>query len=159
MRLGNVCSLSLQQPALLDISFGFSLTTLNKDAAGPFGELLGDPPVVVKEVRDRGPMWIDTATGVRRGQKLMLWSVLDAANYRYVIEYGFRDDGQITFRVGSTGRNYSSREFEGHMHNGLWRVNLALGGGNNSVYVVEHLETKDDAGKANTVKRPFNKGV
>jgi len=147
-------------PRFWDVSYNFSLVSLNKEAAGPFGELLGESANVVKEVRDRGVMWVDTATGVRRGQKLMLWSVLDAANYRYVIEYSFQDDGQISFRVGSTGRNYSTREFEGHMHNGLWRVNMALGGvGNNSVYVMEHAETKVLAGKANTTKRPFNKGV
>jgi Cu2+-containing amine oxidase len=147
-------------PRFWDVSYNFSLVTLNKEAAGPFGQLLGEPPVVAKEVRDRGVMWVDTATGVRRGQKLLLWSCLDAANYRYLIEYGFQDDGVITFRVGSTGRNYSSREFEGHMHNGLWRVNMALGGhGNNSVYVMEHFEDKQGAGKASNVMRPFNKGV
>ena len=38
----------------------------------------------------------------------------------------------ITFRVGSTGRNYSTREFEGHMHNGLWRVDINLDGPKNN---------------------------
>jgi primary-amine oxidase len=147
-------------PRFWDVSYNFSLITLNKEAAGPFGQLLGDPAVVVKEVRDRGPMWVDPNTGVRRGQKLTLWGALDAANYRYLIEYGFQDDGTITFRVGSTGRNYATREFEGHMHNGLWRVNVNLdGSGKNSVYVMEHLETKEDAGRAKNVMRPFNKGV
>jgi primary-amine oxidase len=147
-------------PRFWDVSYNFSLIPLTKHAAGPSGQLLGDPPVVCKEVRDRGVMWVDTETGVRRGQKMLLWACLDAANYRYLIEYGFQDDGVITFRVGSTGRNYSTREFEGHMHNGLWRVNVNLdGAGKNSVYVMEHVETKDDAGKAQTVMRPFNKGV
>jgi primary-amine oxidase len=146
-------------PRFWDVSYNFSLTTLNKEAAGPFGELLGNPANVVREVRDRGVMWVDPATGVRRGQTLMLWAVLNAANYRYVIEYGFRDDGQISFRVGSTGTNYSTREFEGHMHNGLWRINMVLGErGENSVYVVEHTETKIGAGKAESAVRPFNKG-
>ena len=146
-------------PRFWDVSYNFSLIALNKEAAGPFGKLRGDPPVVVQEVRDRGVMWIDTATGVRRGQKLLLWAVLDAANYRYIIEYGFQDDGVISFRVGSTGRNYSTREFEGHMHNGLWRVDVNLDGPKNSVYVMEHLEEAKDAGKAKVVRRPFNKGV
>jgi primary-amine oxidase len=147
-------------PRFWDVSYNFSLVTLNKEAAGPFGKLLGDPALVVHEVRDRGAMWVDTATGVRRGQKLVLWACLDAANYRYLIEYSFQDDGAISFRVGSTGRNYSSREFEGHMHNGLWRVDVNLDGPrNNSVYVHEHVETAKDPGKATTVKRPFNKGV
>ncbi len=146
-------------PRFWDVSYNFSLITMNKEAAGPFGKLIGDANVV-HEVRDRGAMWVDTNTGVRRGQKLVLWACLDAANYRYLIEYSFQDDGVIRFRVGSTGRNYSTREFEGHMHNGLWRVDVNLDGpNNNSVYVMEHLETKDDPGKAKTVMRPFNKGV
>jgi primary-amine oxidase len=147
-------------PRFWDVSYNFSLVTLNKEAAGPYGKLLGDPANVVQEVRDRGPMWVDTETGVRRGQKLVLWGCLDAANYRYLIEYSFQDDGGISFRVGSTGRNYSTREFEGHMHNGLWRVDVNLdGANNNSVFVHEHFESKDDPGKAKTVIRPFNKGV
>ena len=35
---------------------------------------------------------------------------------------------RVACRVGSTGHNYGSREFEGHMHNGLWRVDVNLGG-------------------------------
>ncbi len=147
-------------PRFWDVSYNFALVTLNKEAAGPFGKLLNEPANVVHEVRDRGVMWVDTATGVRRGQKLVLWACLDAANYRYIIEYGFQDEGTVTFRVGSTGRNYSSREFEGHMHNGLWRVDVNLDGpANNSVNVMEHIETPDDPGKAKTVMRPFNKGI
>jgi Cu2+-containing amine oxidase len=147
-------------PRFWDVSYNFSLVSLNKEAAGPFGKLLNNPPNVVHEVRDRGVMWVDTSTGVRRGQKMCLWACLDAANYRYVIEYGFQDDGTISFRVGSTGRNYSSREFEGHMHNGLWRVDVNLDGAkDNSVHVMEHLESADEPGKAKTVMRPFNKGV
>jgi primary-amine oxidase len=146
-------------PRFWDVSYNFSLVHLNREAAGPFGKLLGDPPTVVQEVRDRGVMWVDTATGVRRGQKLVLWSVLDAANYRYIIEYGFQDDGVVSFRVGSTGRNYSSREFEGHMHNGLWRVDVNLDGPTNSVNVHEHIENADEPGKAKTALRPFNNGV
>ena len=147
-------------PRFWDVSYDFSLLKLNKEAAGASGKLLGEAATVVHEVRDRGVMWVDTNTGVRRGQKLVLWAVLDAANYRYVIEYSFQDDGVISFRVGSTGRNYSTREFEGHMHNGLWRVDVNLDGpNNNSVYVVEHDETAKDPGKATTTKRPFNKGI
>jgi Cu2+-containing amine oxidase len=147
-------------PRFWDISYNFGLLTLTKDEAGPHGKLLGDPPTVVQEVRDRGLMWIHPRLGSRRGEKLLLWGVLDAANYRYIIEYGFQDDGVITFRAGSTGRNYSTREFEGHMHNALWRVDINLDGpANNSVYVVEHIEPDSEGVKAKTVERPFNKGV
>ncbi len=146
-------------PRFWDVSYNFSLITLNKEAAGPNGQLLGKTPTVAKEVLDRGIMWIDTATGVQRGQVMKLWGCLDAANYRYVIEYGFQDDGVITFRVGSTGRNYSTREFEGHMHNGLWRVDVNLDGSKNSVWAMDHIETKAEPGKTKTIARPFNKGV
>ena len=123
------------------MSYNFSLIQLTKEEAGPFGRLLGTPPLVCKEIRDRGIAWVDGTKGARRGQTMVLWACLNAANYRYLIEYGFQDDGTITFRVGSTGRNYGSREFEGHMHNGLWRVDVNLDGpDHNSVYVMEHIE-------------------
>ena len=38
-----------------------------------------------------------------RGRELVLSSTLDAANYNYIFEYGFRDDGTISFRLGATG--------------------------------------------------------
>jgi primary-amine oxidase len=138
------------------------LLTVTREDAGPFGKLLGKPgdrPTIVQEVRDRGIMWMD-GNKKRRGQKLLLWGTLDAANYRYIIEYGFQDDGTITFRVGSTGHNYASREWEGHMHNGLWRVDINLDGPHhNSVLVMVHLEP-DGAHKekARTEHRPFNGG-
>src|ERR1700756_4340222 len=53
-------------PRFWDVSYNFSLVTPNKEAAGPFGKLLGEPANVVHEVRDRGVMWVDTTTGVRR---------------------------------------------------------------------------------------------
>ncbi len=148
-------------PRFWDVSYNFSLIELGKDEAGPFGRVLGSPPVVCQEIRDRGLAWIDSTKGSRRGQTMLLWSCINAANYRYVVEYGFQDDGTITFRVGSTGRNYGSREFEGHMHNGLWRVDVNLDGPeHNSVYVMEHIEPdgahKD---KARTDHRLFNQGV
>src|SRR5436305_13182848 len=106
---------------------------------------------------------MDVPKGTRRGQSLVLWASIDAANYRYITEFGFQDDGTITSRVGATGRNYSSREFEGHMHNGLWRIDLNVGGpAHNSVFVMEHFEPegdlKDQKAKARTLSRPFNEG-
>jgi Cu2+-containing amine oxidase len=147
-------------PRFWDVSYNFSLVEVGKDEAGPFGRVLGTPPTVVQEVRDRGIAWFDGTKGSRRGQTMVLWGCLNAANYRYVIEYGFVDDGTITFRVGSTGRNYGSREFEGHMHNGLWRVDVNLDDPTaNSVYVMEHIEPDGgERGKARTDHRPFNQG-
>jgi primary-amine oxidase len=147
-------------PRFWDISYDFSLLKVGPAEAGPFGKVLGDPPNVVCELRDRGVMWVDPSRGVRRGQALVLWANLDAANYRYLIEYGFQDDGVLTCRVGSTGRNYASREFEGHMHHGMWRVDVNIDGpANNSVYVMEHLESAGEAPeKARTHSRLFNQG-
>jgi primary-amine oxidase len=145
-------------PRFWDISYNFELCAVNSIDAGPHGKVLGRPPVVVHEVRDRGIAWVDSQ-GSRRGQTMVLRATIDAANYRYVIEYGFQDDGVINFRVGSTGRNYASREWEGHMHNALWRIDVNLDGPeNNSVYVMEHQEPAGDPAKAETIHRPFNEG-
>lgn len=148
-------------PRFWDVSYNFNLVTLTPAEAGPFGKLLGNPPVVCQEIRDRGIMWMDSGSKPsRRGQQLVLWGALDAANYRYLVEFGFHDDGTVACRVGSTGRNYGSREFEGHMHNGLWRVDVNLGGpDHNTVQVMEHLEPMgEDKGKAKNIHRPFNGG-
>jgi primary-amine oxidase len=151
-------------PRFWDISYNFDVMTVGRDEAGAFGKVLGSPPQVVAELRDRGLFWMDTPKGTRRGQSLVLWASIDAGNYRYITEFGFQDDGTITSRVGATGRNYASREFEGHMHNGLWRVDLNVGGAeHNSVFVMEHLEpegeTKEQQAKARTLSRPFNEGI
>lgn len=147
-------------PRFWDISYNFSLIPVGRDEAGPFGKVLGSPPNVVAELRDRGVMWMDSPKGTRRGQALVLWGCLDAANYRYIIEYGFQDDGVVTCRVGSTGRNYASREFEGHMHHGMWRIDMNVGGAeNNSVFVMEHSESDPEhRDRARSDTRPFNQG-
>src|SRR5438552_3744528 len=79
-------------PRFWDISYNFSLCHVNKEDCGPFGKILDTASTVVQEVRDRGLMWADGTKGSRRGQKLVLFATLNAANYRYVIEYGFQDD-------------------------------------------------------------------
>src|SRR5262249_39212727 len=145
------------------------LSARTRADAGPFGRLLrskpGAPPHVVQEIRDRGLIWRGVAGGretARRGQALVVWGCLLAANYRYVMEFGFQDDGAITFRLGSTGRNFPGSEYVGHMHNGLWRIDVNLDGPNNEVYLVEHVEPMSDLAdekrKAKTVITPFNGG-
>jgi primary-amine oxidase len=147
-------------PRFWDIDQGFDMRTLTREDAGPHGKLLGNPPLVCAELRDRGIIWVETTKGSRRGQTLVLWGAIHASNYYYITEFGFQDDGTITFRLGSTGRNYPSREWEGHMHNGMWRVDVNLDGpSNNSVYLVEHLEPDGEhPGKARTRRTPFNQG-
>jgi hypothetical protein len=100
--------------------------------------------VLVKEIRDRGIIWTSDQLA-RRGEELLVWAVYDAGNYEYVIQYGFRDDGTVTFRLGSTGYNSPQRPFEAHMHNALWQVDInlataAAGPEHNSVWVMEHDE-------------------
>src|SRR5947209_727097 len=50
-------------PRFWDISYNFPLTPLTRDDAGAFGKLIGDPPNVVQEVRDRGIIWMDAKKG------------------------------------------------------------------------------------------------
>jgi primary-amine oxidase len=148
-------------PRFWDVSYGFGMVKMTPAEAGPHGKLLGDPALVVQEIRDRGIMWMDAGSKPsRRGQALVLWGAISAANYRYIVEYSFHDDGAVACRVGSTGHNYGSREFEGHMHTGLWRVDVNLGGpDNNTVQVMEHIEPLPDSKhKAKTEHHLFNEG-
>jgi len=121
------------------VRFGDLLPLTARDA-GCCGELLGDPPVVVKEVRDTGVLWKDDAE-VRRGEELVLWGVLDAGSYNYLIQYGFRDDGTVTFGFAATGTNLPGREAEAHMHDGIWRIDVDLAGpAHDTVLLGRHLE-------------------
>ena len=97
-------------------------------------------PILVKEIRDRGIAW--TSDGrLHRGEELLLWSVIDTGNYEYIVQYGFRDDGTVTFRLGSTGYNNPGMPYEAHMHNALWYLDINLGQYmHNSVSVMKHLE-------------------
>jgi primary-amine oxidase len=121
--------------------------------AGPNGALVtlaptdvnsGFGPTVVAECRDRGPAWLckgNLGSQVRRGQAMVLWGVLDAGNYDFITEYGFRDDGAITFRTGATGYNLPGLAQEAHMHDVLWRLDVDLNGpANDRPFWVRHLE-------------------
>ena len=153
-------------PRFWDVAYGFRMSVLSATDAGPFGKLLvsnnggSDDPCVVQEVRDRGIIWKNNH-GVRRGHVMTLWGCLHAVNYRYLIEYGFQDDGCITFRVGATGRNLQGREWMPHMHNYCWRVNMHLGGkGHNTAYLMENVEPKapDQKLASQTYHKLFNDG-
>ncbi len=146
-------------PRYFDLTgFSFNLVQATPVDAGCCGRLLGTPPVVVKEVRDRGPLWKDDTDG-RRGEELVLWGTVDAANYNYIIQYGFRDDGTMSFRIGATARNLPGRETEAHMHNGLWRVDLDLNGFlHDAALLVRHIESTAGL-TATDVTAPFNGGL
>jgi Cu2+-containing amine oxidase len=78
------------------------------------------------ELRDTGPAY-KHGNITRRGEELTLWANFGAANYTYMIEYGFRDDGTIVFRHAPTGYNYYSHFDASHMHGSYWRIGIKLG--------------------------------
>jgi hypothetical protein len=101
-------------------------------------------PNVVEEIRNREIAYLckDFTSEFRRGQEVVYWSVFDPGNYDYIVQYGFRDDGTITFRMGATGFNNPIRPFEAHMHNALWRIHPDIGGGGvSNVFLDTHMES------------------
>jgi primary-amine oxidase len=130
-------------PRFYDVTgFTFSPVTLNANhcPASAGGTLLGAPPKVCKEVHDRGLAWMNDSL-VRRGQEVVLWGALDAANYNYVQMWIFRDDGMVEGRVGATARNLPGAELEAHMHNPYWRLDIDLNGfAGDSVHKGTHVE-------------------
>lgn len=128
--------------AFLDIhDMPFHITPARKEFLGPScvlpGEILDSANknwanTVHKEVHDDGIRWMSAETGgrnqigdrARRGEKMTLWATYYGANYRYLMEYTFADDGQLTCRIGPTGRNIFSRQDDQgdvHLHIGCWR--------------------------------------
>ncbi|MFL6845667.1 MAG: hypothetical protein ACJ8ER_12385 [Allosphingosinicella sp.] len=88
-------------------------------------------PTVAAEVRTRGVGWMCKGTTyqtTRRSEELALWAVTDAGNYDNIVEYAFRDDGAITFRLGNSGYNSPPRPAEPHTHNALWYIDMDLNG-------------------------------
>jgi Cu2+-containing amine oxidase len=97
--------------------------------------------VILEEIRDDDVRWIDDRRNslVRRGQELVVWAALDAGNYRYIVRYGFADDGSVRARVGATAANLHHRRPDRdpsqnvearddiHVHMAGWRIELNLG--------------------------------
>ena len=138
------------KPRFKDLSdHNFDLVKANPKDAGRCGKLLGKPAKVVREVVDKGVLWKNDQQVVR-GQKMILWATLDAANYNYLISYAFHDDGTIEFRGAGTAPNFgvlkssstSNPEYTiPHIHNLIWRVDVDLDGPNrDSVYLSRHRE-------------------
>jgi len=144
-------------PRYFDLTgYKFRLVPVSTADLGACGQVLSD--VVVKEVVDRGILWKDDQQG-RRGQELILWSTLDASNYNYIMRYGFQDDGTITFRIAATAHNLPGLVHVAHMHEGLWRIDMDLGGAaHNSALVMRHNQSEESR-KADTSIEPFNNGV
>jgi len=138
------------QTAFLDVAkFDFATLPAVQDFLGPPcivpGKILGSAnphfkDKVYREVHDDGLRWM-TGSGppnrARRGEKLLLWSVFQAGNYCYVLEYQFTDDGRIVSRMGFTGYNFYDRgvsrqgnripDGDVHLHIGCWRMDFDLG--------------------------------
>ena len=149
---------------LYDLHFTTALDPVTSQDMGSNGSLItlsGESvPTVVAEVRDRGVAWLckEKTAATRRGEELILWGVSDAGNYDNIVQYGFRDDGVITFRMGNTGFNEPSRAGEAHMHTGLWRVDVDLNGpGGDSAFLLAHKEPSSFLNllKATDQKTPF----
>jgi hypothetical protein len=134
--------------AFLDIhDMPFHTTTARREFLGPAcvqpGEILNSSNpawsgTVCKEVHDDGIRWMSAETSgryevadrARRGEKMVLWATYYGANYRYLVEYGFGDDGVLTCRLGPTGRNLLNRQDDLgdiHLHIGCWRMEFDLG--------------------------------
>jgi Cu2+-containing amine oxidase len=77
----------------------------------------------------------------RRAQEFVVWGLIDGGNYDNIVEYAFRDDGGMTFRMGNTGYNWPANPIEAHTHNALWRIDIDLNGApHNSAYWLRHVE-------------------
>jgi primary-amine oxidase len=135
-------------PRYLDIGFDFGSVPLDSaNCLAPAGIILGANQEVCKEVRDRGLAWKHDALS-RRGEELVLWSVMAASNYNYVIEWSFRDDGIIVGRVGATGQIAGAVT---HMHGPIWRLDLDLNGSCcDAATLYKHIETGLGAVDANS---------
>ncbi len=128
-------------------SFAFHIQPADQKLLGPPcvgpGEILtsADPNQsnkVYKELHDDGVRWLaDSGYGYggggdrgRRGEKMLLWVNFYGANYRYLMEYAFHDEGSITCRVGGTARNLLPRQADNsdvHLHVGCWVFEPDLG--------------------------------
>lgn len=104
-------------------------------------------PKVAVECRETGVAWLckNGANRVRRRvHEVVVWSVFDAFNYDYIIEYTFKEDGSIRFRNGATGYNLPGATSKPHVHNPLWRISTKLfNRTDNQAFQFEHVEDQN----------------
>jgi len=146
-----------------DLRWTTQLNQVTSADSGPSGNTVvltnETLPTVVTEVRDRGIGWLchQTTAATRRAEEFLVWGISDAGNYDNIIQYGFRDDGTMTFRMGNTGYNSPGSPFENHMHNGLWRVDMDINGAlGDTAYWLRHIEPFPLLPQATEYKFPFN---
>lgn len=153
----------------LPVLIPFSFVTARPEFLPSFGIISGkieQDGYVIGEVVDDGVRFMDGRQGdkVRRGQTLWLWATLSASNYRYVLKYGFSDDGTISVRVGGTAENlYDDDDPPAnrpvHLHMAAWRIEFDLGAAEmNMINIVERHQDLSSGGATFTT-RAFNKGV
>ncbi len=135
-----------------DLQWITRLNTVGASEAGPNGSVITlsneTTPTVVIENRDAGISLLchQNPNIVKRSQEIVVWGVADGGNYDNIIEYGFRDDGVMTFRLGNTGYADPSNQRGRHTHNGLWRVDIDVNGSaNDSAFLQSHIETQGSA--------------
>lgn len=105
------------------------------------GALLGPGPDACKIVGQRGLAW-KYYNQRRMGEQVTLWGAIAAANYNYLVQWTFRDDGMVVGRVGATGPNFPSHPSVNHMHSATWRLDVDLDGWpGDSVRLFTHTET------------------
>ena len=81
-------------PRFWDVSYNFDMVTMTAAEAGPFGKLLGDPPDGgAGDSRSRPHVDGRRQQAGAARAKTGALGALNAANYRYVIEFSFHDDG------------------------------------------------------------------
>jgi hypothetical protein len=167
------------EPVFLDVSaFAFHILPAKKEYLGPNCVLPGaildsaDPRMknkVYREVHDDGLRWLNHHGQARRGEKLQLWAVFHGGNYRYLIEYGFRDDGAIVCRLGATAHNIFPRskdQRDVHLHVACWHWDPEMseageqpvgGPAANQVLLVRRLpRTPSPTGRFKVDITPFN---
>jgi Copper amine oxidase, enzyme domain len=121
-----------------------SYVSLSPKEGGAISQTLGKNSRVMAELRDTGVAF-KHGNLTRRGEELTLWANFGAANYTYMIEYGFRDDGVIVFRHSPTGYNYFNHFDASHMHGCYWRIGMKVGpDGNNDTNQVYSVRLPSD---------------
>jgi Copper amine oxidase, enzyme domain len=117
-----------------DLRWTTKLDQVTSQDAGANGSLITLTnevvPTVVAEVRERGLGWLckQLTVATRRAEELVVWGVSDGGNYDNIVQFGFRDDGSMSFRMGNTGFNWPTSPREAHTHNALWRIDMDLNG-------------------------------
>jgi primary-amine oxidase len=131
---------------------GGTLVTLTNDVA----------PRVVTEEHETGLAWAckGAVTGqgrTRRGREALVWAIYDGGNYDNIIQYGFRDDGTLTFRLGVTGYTNPAQPLSAHMHDCLWMVDVdLLGSDHDSVSLSLHDESSGTGALATDDEFPLS---